>query len=234
MPTRAAASAHWCLRCSVGATTVMSVTTPRSSSSVATWSAKVVLPAPGVATVRKSRPPAAELSRYAVRAASCHARNFRAVPQAARSGNAGDRWWAAEVLIGPATIVRFRGRHARTIGAGPRVRACVRACRCPEVWRGSAGAVGDPRVLHPGELARREVVHARVGRVVHEVADGVGTRGGAGVATGRASGGRRGLGGGVVDVDTAAAAAALERVVGPDDLRLLSSLRRDHQGLVNH
>ena len=54
-PTRAAASAHWVLRCSVGATTVTRSTTPRCSSSAATRSAKVVLPAPGVATARKSR-----------------------------------------------------------------------------------------------------------------------------------------------------------------------------------
>ncbi len=52
MPTRAAASAHWVLRCSVGVTTVIRSTTLRASSSAAMVSAKVVLPAPGVATAR--------------------------------------------------------------------------------------------------------------------------------------------------------------------------------------
>ena len=55
MPTFAAASAHWVLRCSVGATTVIRSTTRRASRSAATVSANVVLPAPGVATARKSR-----------------------------------------------------------------------------------------------------------------------------------------------------------------------------------
>ena len=54
MPTRAAASAHWVFRCSVGATTVTRSMTRRDSSSEATVSANVVLPAPGVATARKS------------------------------------------------------------------------------------------------------------------------------------------------------------------------------------
>ena len=54
MPTRAALSAHWRLRWSVGATTVSRCTTPESIRILATRSANVVLPAPGVATVRKS------------------------------------------------------------------------------------------------------------------------------------------------------------------------------------
>ena len=83
MPTLAAASAHWVLRCSVGATTVIRSTTRRASSSAATESAKVVLPAPGVATARKSR---GLRSKYAVSAAVCHARRLVAVPHAARSG----------------------------------------------------------------------------------------------------------------------------------------------------
>jgi hypothetical protein len=41
------------------------------------------LPAPGVATVRKSR---GFCSKYAVSAAVCQARSLVAVPQAARSG----------------------------------------------------------------------------------------------------------------------------------------------------
>ena len=55
MPNRAAACAHWCLRCSVGVTMVSAATSRRASSSAATVSAYVVLPAPGVATSRKSR-----------------------------------------------------------------------------------------------------------------------------------------------------------------------------------
>ena len=53
MPARAAASAHWSLRCSVGATTVTRSTIRRPSSSAATDRANVVLPAPGVATVEE-------------------------------------------------------------------------------------------------------------------------------------------------------------------------------------
>ena len=55
MPTRAAASAHCRLRWSVGATTVMRSMIRRARSSAARRSAKVVLPAPGVAAARKSR-----------------------------------------------------------------------------------------------------------------------------------------------------------------------------------
>lgn len=62
--------------------------------------AKVVLPAPGVATARKSRGSPLE---YRSNASCCQARSFGAVPQAARSGYEGDRWDAAEVLtVSPA------------------------------------------------------------------------------------------------------------------------------------
>ena len=54
MPTLAAASAHCRFRWSVGATMVTRLTVPASISMDATRSAKVVLPAPGVATARKS------------------------------------------------------------------------------------------------------------------------------------------------------------------------------------
>jgi len=54
MPTRAAASAHWTLRCSVGVTTRIRSIVRRAISSEATRKANVVLPAPGVATARKS------------------------------------------------------------------------------------------------------------------------------------------------------------------------------------
>ena len=78
--------AHCTLRCSVGATTMTRSTMRRPSSSAATVSAKVVLPAPGVATARKSRGSSA---RYCASAAVCQARSEPAVPQAARSGQAG-------------------------------------------------------------------------------------------------------------------------------------------------
>src|SRR5690606_41609567 len=54
MPHRWAELAHWIFRWSVGTTTTTRCTIPDSRSSWATRSAKVVLPAPGVATARKS------------------------------------------------------------------------------------------------------------------------------------------------------------------------------------
>ena len=71
MPCRAAASAHWYFRCSVGVTTVTEATVRSASSSVATRSPNVVLPAPGVAAARKSRGPRA---RYLASALRCQAR----------------------------------------------------------------------------------------------------------------------------------------------------------------
>lgn len=93
IPTRAAASAHWVFRCSVGQTTVIFETTPAPISSTATRSANVVFPAPGVATARKSRGWA---FRYCSSAAACQARRLPAVPHAARAGKAGGSWAAAE------------------------------------------------------------------------------------------------------------------------------------------
>ena len=55
MPIRCAAAAHWYFRCSVGVTTVIAMISRRASSSAAMVSAQAVLPAPGVATSRKSR-----------------------------------------------------------------------------------------------------------------------------------------------------------------------------------
>ena len=83
MPTRAAASAHWYFRCSVGHTMVTWWTSPAASSSVAARRAKAVLPAPGVATARKS---CGMADRYFASAAACQARNDPAVPRAARRG----------------------------------------------------------------------------------------------------------------------------------------------------
>jgi hypothetical protein len=66
-----------------------------SSSSVATRRANVVLPAPGVATARKS---CGVDRRYADSASCCQARSFDAVPQGARSGKAGGRCAATAAL----------------------------------------------------------------------------------------------------------------------------------------
>src|SRR5699024_8111063 len=72
MPARAAEAAHWYLRCSVGATTVIASTVRSASSSEATLRPNVVLPAPGVATARKSFGRAMRYLRSAVR---CQARS---------------------------------------------------------------------------------------------------------------------------------------------------------------
>ena len=65
------------------------ITERRSNSFV-----KVVLPAPGVATARKS---SGRSARYFFSAASCQARSGREVPQAARCGYAGERLSAAKM-----------------------------------------------------------------------------------------------------------------------------------------
>src|SRR6478609_8212750 len=74
MPTPAAACAHCILRCLVGTTTVIRSTTPSASNSPAIRRANAVLPAPGVATARKSRGRAA---RYRTKARRCQPRNAR-------------------------------------------------------------------------------------------------------------------------------------------------------------
>ena len=71
----------------MGATTVSFRTTPRSKSSRAKVRAKVVLPAPGVATAIKSR---GFVSKYFFIASACQARRLTEVPQGARSGYAGE------------------------------------------------------------------------------------------------------------------------------------------------
>jgi hypothetical protein len=62
---------------------VIRSTIRRESSSAAMVSAKVVLPAPGVATVRKSR---GSEAKYRLIASVCQARSLVAVPHAARAG----------------------------------------------------------------------------------------------------------------------------------------------------
>src|SRR5690625_1678692 len=105
MPTRAAASAHWVFRCSVGATTVMRRTVPSDCRLAAICSAKVVLPAPGVATAMKSRGAAV---RYCSSASACQARNLGTVPQAARSGYATGSDWAAASEGGRGSLAENR------------------------------------------------------------------------------------------------------------------------------
>src|SRR5690606_575824 len=97
---RAAASAHCFFRCSVGATTVTCCTTWWCSSQEASGRANVVLPAPGVATARKSRGCS---WMYLSMAACCQARSLLAVPQGARPGKAGDRWCECDGV--PAVVV---------------------------------------------------------------------------------------------------------------------------------
>src|SRR6266536_1611853 len=83
MPTRPAAVDHWFLRCSVGVTTVTASTVPSASSSAAIRRAKVVFPAPGVATARKS---SLRRRRYSTSARRCHARRFGLASGAGRGG----------------------------------------------------------------------------------------------------------------------------------------------------
>src|ERR1700737_3897647 len=71
MPSAAAASAHCVLRCSVGTTTVIVSMLRSASSSVAIRRANAVLPAPGVATSKKSRGLAV---RYRTKARRCQPR----------------------------------------------------------------------------------------------------------------------------------------------------------------
>src|SRR6202007_850198 len=101
-----AASAHCFFRCSVGATTVTCCTTWWCSSQDASVSAKVVLPAPGVATARKSR----GCSWMYVSIAPClQGRSLPAVPQGARPGKAGERWCEGEEWELAAVVVTVSG-----------------------------------------------------------------------------------------------------------------------------
>src|SRR5690625_3792087 len=71
-PTRAAAADHCTFKCSVGTTTITRSTVRESTNSVATRSAKVVLPAPGVATAMK---PLGLVAKNLSSAACCQARS---------------------------------------------------------------------------------------------------------------------------------------------------------------
>src|SRR5690606_13935871 len=110
IPIRAAASAHCFFRCSVGATTVICCTTWWCSSHDARVSANVVLPAPGVATARKSRGCS---WMYLSIAPCCQARSLLAVPQGARPGHAGGRWCEAGAAGVVTVSVGGVGRAAR-------------------------------------------------------------------------------------------------------------------------
>ena len=156
MPTRAAASAHCFLRCSVGATTVICCTTWWCSSHDASVSAKVVLPAPGVATARKSRGCS---WTYLSRAPCCQARSLLAVPQGARPGKAGERWWEAVVVTvsgSRLSVYGIRGIRARGPGgAYVRHRARLRPAQHRLGWGlGSAPSGSAPRWLWAGAELR--------------------------------------------------------------------------------
>src|SRR5215213_199647 len=219
MPTRWAASAHWRLRCSVGATTTTRLTSRRPSSSVAIRSAKVVLPAPGVATARKSR---GRSVRYCSSAAACQARSFAAVPHGARPGKAGGREEAAEVLIGPGSLTGRADRRAGAGVLGSGATTCYAGVSCKrvsprrrEVRRPASLPEGGELSLQPGDLTVGEPVHAGVEGVVHEVPDRVVARCGASVAAHRALECRGRLGSRVGDVVAGRVAAVLEGVVQP-------------------
>src|SRR3954470_21601821 len=79
--------------------------------------------------------------------------------------------------------------------------------------RGGSGAVRRPHRADPGALARRELVVARVVRVVHVVVDRVQTRQRAGVPAGRAATARAALGRSVGDLVVGRRTTALEGVV---------------------
>src|SRR5690606_24456888 len=115
MPTRAAASAHWLLRCSVGVTTMTRLTMRLLSRWWATRSAKVVLPAPGVATHRKSL---GASDVYRSKASRCHARRLDAVPHGARSGYAGGRESKGEVRMRDGTLLARTARRRERSSLG--------------------------------------------------------------------------------------------------------------------
>src|SRR4051812_2917499 len=140
MPARLAASAHCVLRCSVGATTTMRSIIRRPSSSLATERAKVVFPAPGVATARKSRGASV---KYLVIADCCHARSEVAVPQAARSGQAGGSAWGAAASGGRPPVTRGPCRTGgRGTGVGRAQDVTVRSRVGARAV--AAGSVGEP------------------------------------------------------------------------------------------
>ena len=146
IPIRAAASAHCFFRCSVGATTVTCCTTWWCSSQEARVSAKVVLPAPGVATARKSRGCS---WMYCSSAPCCQARSLPAVPQGARPGKAGERWWEAVVVTVSDGIWASRGSAS---GRAVRMTSGARVHGAPPAsydtgppYRGPVGTTGGPR-----------------------------------------------------------------------------------------
>src|ERR1700712_4339369 len=137
MPTRVAACAHWYLRCSVGQT-IVTVSTDRSpSSSFAAVSAKVVLPAPGVATARKSL---GRSARERVSARRCHWRR----------GGAGG---AGPVAPGPGAGFLRGARVVMTLRAG-------RGQGLPGVRRRAGRTAGTVRAV----LVRAVLVRTGGGR----------------------------------------------------------------------
>ena len=144
MPTRAAAAAHWSLRCSVGTTTVIWSTVRSASSSAAIRRANVVLPAPGVATARKSRGLA---PRYFTNARRCQPR---------KAWVSGAAYARTQGLLTDRGAVYYNGFRRRTSAAraAPRVervsrgRSGERPCglatpNCADAPRTDAAAVQE-------------------------------------------------------------------------------------------
>src|SRR5690625_632381 len=131
---------------------------PRANSSAATVSAKVVLPAPGVATAKKSR---GSCARYCSTAAACQARSFRAVPHGARPGKAGGRCERAvgEAWVGPgaepvvdSSKLNYRpslDRSDRCLGARANPRKFLYTSGRPETY---SGHDQEPRLCRIGQL----------------------------------------------------------------------------------
>ena len=122
-PKRAAASAHWSLRCEVGATTTSRRPGLAAMSCTAAHRAKVVLPAPGVATARKSGA-SVPASRSRARFCQGRRRTLRAMGDAdlgtrrgrGRTGSDG----AAAAQAGGAAAAHGRVRRARPVAPGCR------------------------------------------------------------------------------------------------------------------
>ena len=115
MSIRSAACAHWNFRCCVGTTTTTRRIARARSARRAAVRAKVVLPAPGVATARKLGD---ELASNCASASRCHARN-PAVPRRAGWGEVGSRPvieapWVKKKVYAREGPYRGRSRRAAT------------------------------------------------------------------------------------------------------------------------
>src|SRR4051794_25143562 len=117
MSKRSAAWAHWFLRCWVGTTTTTRRAFRAISARQTAASAKLVFPAPGVATARKSRSDPSN----AARASRCQGRRRRL--GAGEAGVTGEACWVATVRAkkGRSTSLNLPGRSVDSFG---RTTAC--------------------------------------------------------------------------------------------------------------